>query len=95
MAENELLELETGPVAHGGGCVARAPDGRVVFVRHALPSERVLAAVTSEAAAYLRADAVEILRAAPDRVEPPCPYAGPGRCGGCDWQHVDSRHSDG
>ncbi len=26
--------------------------------------------------------------ASPDRVEPPCPYAGPDACGGCDFQHV-------
>jgi tRNA/tmRNA/rRNA uracil-C5-methylase (TrmA/RlmC/RlmD family) len=32
---------------------------------------------------------VEVLSASPDRVEPPCPHAGPGRCGGCDFQHVE------
>jgi tRNA/tmRNA/rRNA uracil-C5-methylase (TrmA/RlmC/RlmD family) len=37
---------------------------------------------------FWRADAIEVLEASPDRVEPPCPLAGPGRCGGCDWQHV-------
>lgn len=81
------LELEVGAVAHGGFCVARH-EGQVVFVRHALPGERVRATVTEERPRYLRADAVEILDAAPDRVEAPCPYAGPGRCGGCDWQHA-------
>ena len=83
--------LESGrrvPIATGGGCVARAPDGRVVFVRHALPGERVLARVTSSTSSYLRADAVEIDHPSPDRVTPPCPHAGPGRCGGCDFQHV-------
>ena len=40
---------------------------------------------------FLRADAVEVLEASPDRVAPPCPFAGPGRCGGCDFQHVDAR----
>ena len=40
---------------------------------------------------FLRADAVEILEASPDRVAPPCPFAGPGRCGGCDWQHAAPR----
>jgi tRNA/tmRNA/rRNA uracil-C5-methylase (TrmA/RlmC/RlmD family) len=84
----EVIELEIGNVAGGGGCVARAPDGRVVFVRHSLPGERVMAAVTAATTSYLRADAVEILRASPDRVAPPCPFAGPGRCGGCDFQHV-------
>jgi tRNA/tmRNA/rRNA uracil-C5-methylase (TrmA/RlmC/RlmD family) len=85
---SELLELTAGTVAAGGACVARAPDGRVVFVRHVLPGERVLARVTGETRHFLRADAVEVLEASPDRVEPPCPYAGPGLCGGCDWQHV-------
>ncbi len=85
--EQASLELTVGPVAHGGWCVARH-EGRVVFVRHALPGERVIAEVTEETTRFLRADAVEILEASPDRVVPPCPYAGPGRCGGCDWQHA-------
>ncbi len=88
LPEREVLELDVGPVAAGGSCVARAPDGRVVFVRHTLPGERVRAVVTSRTTSFLRADAVDVLQASSDRVERPCPYAGPGRCGGCDWQHV-------
>ncbi len=83
-----LLELAVGDVAHGGWCVARHPEGRVVFVRHALPGERVRARITETTAKFARADAVEILQASPDRVEPPCPHARPGGCGGCDWQHA-------
>jgi tRNA/tmRNA/rRNA uracil-C5-methylase (TrmA/RlmC/RlmD family) len=86
--EARTVELVTGAIAAGGGCVARGADGRVVFVRHSLPGERVMARVTSETTSFLRADAVEILEASADRVDPPCPHAGPGRCGGCDWQHV-------
>jgi tRNA/tmRNA/rRNA uracil-C5-methylase (TrmA/RlmC/RlmD family) len=75
-------------VGHGGVCVARAPDGRVVFVRHSLPGEQVRLSITEERRTYLRADAVEVLRRSAARVEPPCRFAGPGRCGGCDWQHA-------
>ncbi|MCM3884229.1 class I SAM-dependent RNA methyltransferase [Frankia sp. R82] len=81
-------ELTVGRIAHGGFCVAR-DEGRVVFVRHALPGERVRARITDDTHdRYWRADAVEILQASPDRVPPPCPHAGPGACGGCDWQHA-------
>jgi tRNA/tmRNA/rRNA uracil-C5-methylase (TrmA/RlmC/RlmD family) len=83
----DVLELEVGDVGNGGVCVARH-EGRVVFVRHALPGERVRARVTESTKRYLRADAIEILDASPDRVQAPCPFAGPGRCGGCDWQHA-------
>ena len=76
-------------MAHGGHCVARH-EGRVVFVRHTLPGETVRAVVTdgAEGSSFWRADAVEVLAPSPDRVPPPCPWSGPGRCGGCDWQHV-------
>lgn len=83
------FDVVVGPVAHGGHCVARH-DGRVVFVRHALPGERVRVEVTEghDRSKFWRADAVEVIEASPDRVVPPCPWAGPGRCGGCDWQHA-------
>ncbi|WP_289033420.1 class I SAM-dependent RNA methyltransferase [Arsenicicoccus cauae] len=86
-------ELEVGNVGHGGFCVGRL-DGRVVFVRHSLPGERVRVRITEGGTGdrFLRADAVEVLVASPHRVEPPCPYAGPGRCGGCDWQHASLPH---
>nr|WP_322769698.1 TRAM domain-containing protein [Frankia sp. Cr1] len=83
-----VVELDIGSVAHGGTCVARH-EGRVVFVRHALPGERVRARLTDTSHdRYWRADAVEVLAASADRVPAPCPHAGPGRCGGCDWQHA-------
>ena len=81
------LEVGVEAVAHGGHCVARH-EGQVIFVRHALPGERVVVEVTEggSASGFLRADAVEVLAPSPDRVEPPCPYA--GTCGGCDFQHA-------
>ncbi len=82
---DELPVVDIGTVAHGGHCVARL-DGQVVFVRHTLPGERVRIAITERSKRFLRADAVEVLEAAPDRVPAPCPYA--GDCGGCDFQHV-------
>ncbi|GHH53429.1 class I SAM-dependent RNA methyltransferase [Lentzea cavernae] len=83
------FEVEVGPVAHGGHFVARH-EGRVLFVRHALPGERVVASVYEDnGGSFCRADAVKVLEASPDRVEPPCPFSGPGKCGGCDFQHVD------
>ncbi|MFF4367976.1 class I SAM-dependent RNA methyltransferase [Streptomyces sp. NPDC001594] len=86
----EEYEVEVGPVAHGGHCIARTSDGRVLFVRHALPGEKVVARVTEGEAdsRFLRADAITVLTASKDRVEAPCAFAGPGKCGGCDWQHA-------
>jgi tRNA/tmRNA/rRNA uracil-C5-methylase (TrmA/RlmC/RlmD family) len=89
LAPGDVAELHAGEAAHGGWCVARlGGTGPVVFVRHALPGERVRARITEVTARFARADAIEILEPSADRVEPPCPYARPGGCGGCDWQHA-------
>lgn len=86
---DRVLELEVGAVAHGGHCVARH-EGRVLFVRHALPGERVRVVVDEDGGgSFCRADTVAVLVASPDRVDAPCGWARAGGCGGCDLQHVD------
>ena len=83
------IEITVGAVAHGGHCVARH-DGRVIFVRHALPGERVVARLTDAepGARFWRADAVSVLEASADRVETPWPDAGAGGVGGGELGHV-------
>jgi tRNA/tmRNA/rRNA uracil-C5-methylase (TrmA/RlmC/RlmD family) len=85
----ERIRLTVGAVAHGGHCVARH-DGRVIFVRHALPGEVVTVEVTEGGAdaKFWRADAVEIHEASPDRVSSAWPEAGPGGVGGGELAHV-------
>jgi tRNA/tmRNA/rRNA uracil-C5-methylase (TrmA/RlmC/RlmD family) len=93
LTTGDEVEVEVGPVAHGGHCVARY-EGRVVFVRHSLPGERVRIRVTEGGPGdrFLRADAIEVLEASPHRVPVRCPVAGPGGCGGCDFQHVSTAY---
>ena len=80
--------VEVGPVAHGGHCVARH-EGRVIFVRHALPGELVRVQISDTGHdRFWRGDAIEIIEPGADRVASRCPISGPGGCGGCDFQHV-------
>ncbi len=81
------VELTVTGVAAGGDGLARAEDGRVVFVPGALPGERVAAEVVDQRKDFARARMVEVLDAAPGRLRPPCPHVDEG-CGGCQWQHV-------
>jgi len=82
------FDVEVGDVAHGGHFVARH-EGRVIFVRHALPGEQVTVEVTEDNKRFLRADAIRVGVPSEHRVHPPCPLARPGGCGGCDFQHVE------
>ena len=82
--------VEVGPIAHGGHCVARL-DGRVVFVRHAIPGETVTIRLTDVGKAkYWRGDVADVVTPSPERVRPPCPLV--GACGGCDFQHIEWAH---
>ena len=81
------MEIEIQDLDPDGAGVGRL-DGRVVFVPGLLPGERARIRLTEEKARYARGEVLELLQAAPLRVEPPCPVY--GRCGGCSWQHVAS-----
>lgn len=77
------LVVNTGAAANGGSCVARH-DGRVIFVRYALPGEVVRIRVSAQRGSYWHADAVEIIEPSADRIEPLCPIAGVDGSGCCD-----------
>ncbi|MGH3634399.1 MAG: class I SAM-dependent RNA methyltransferase, partial [Mycobacterium sp.] len=77
------LTLTAGAPANGGSCVARH-DGRVVFVRYALPGERVRVRVTAERGSYWHAEALEVVEPSADRIPSLCPIAGVDGAGCCD-----------
>lgn len=77
------LTLVTGSPANGGSCVARH-EGRVVFVRYALPGERVRVRVTADRGSYWHAEVVEVIEPAADRTSSLCPIAGADGAGCCD-----------
>jgi len=84
----DFLTVDVGVPVAGGQCIARV-NGRIVFVRDAIPGERVEVQVTGigKRGGFLRADTRRVIAASPHRVTPPCPVA--RECGGCDWQHVE------
>ena len=96
-AQAATAELTVERPAHGGHFVARH-EGRVVFVRHALPGERVRVRFTEtdDGASFWRADVVEVLEASPHRVAHPWPLAdalftaarGRAAVGGAEFGHI-------
>ena len=69
------LELSIDRLAHGGAGVARS-EGYVVFVRGAVPGDRVRARITKAKRSFAEADSIELLEPSPDRVEPLAPHPG-------------------
>lgn len=67
VAVGEIVELQVGDPAHGGACVARSADGQVIFVRGALPGERVRAELLAVQSSLAWANTVDVEEAAPDR----------------------------
>ncbi|MBX9983567.1 MAG: TRAM domain-containing protein [Mycobacterium gordonae] len=81
------LILVTGAPANGGSCIAHH-EGRVVFVRYALPGERVRVRVTADRGSYWHAEVVEVLEASTERTDSLCPIAGVDGAGCCDLAFV-------
>ncbi|NPA91606.1 MAG: class I SAM-dependent RNA methyltransferase [Chloroflexi bacterium] len=81
------VELLLEGIAHGGEAFGRH-EGKIIFVPYAIPGERVRVQIVREKARWARARLIDVLTPSPDRITPPCPYFGPDKCGGCQWQHI-------
>jgi 23S rRNA (uracil1939-C5)-methyltransferase len=85
MRKGDILDLHIDRMAFGGQGITRS-DGLVIFVKGAVPGDRVRALVLRKKKAYAEAKIQELLVPSSDRIQAPCPYF--GVCGGCQWQHV-------
>ncbi|MEQ8839476.1 MAG: TRAM domain-containing protein [Acidimicrobiales bacterium] len=81
------MELRVTATARDGAGVARAEDGRIIFVEGALPGETVQVDLIKVDKRWSRARVVRVLDASPERVPVPCTHQVEG-CGGCDLLHV-------
>lgn len=92
MSRRRRKKLPTKPVrtsieamSHDGRGIAHI-DGKVTFIARALPGEEVIFRYTSQRGKFDEGDAIEVLIASPQRIEPRCPHF--GVCGGCSLQHL-------
>lgn len=92
MSETQQVVLDD--LGFRGDTVTRI-DGETWFVAGGLPGEEVVVEQVRRDRRFVYARVIEVIEPASQRVEPPCPYTsatlstGFGRCGGCQWQHVD------
>jgi 23S rRNA (uracil1939-C5)-methyltransferase len=85
----DFIDVELTDIAFNGPAIGRI-NGPVVFADFGIPGETVRVEIESRKKDYLNGRVVEVVDKSPHRVEPPCPYF--GRCGGCQWQHIDYPH---
>lgn len=85
----QTFEVELTTFTYGGEVLGRLPDGRAVFVPFALPGEIVRLRLVEDKQRYARAELLEVLEPASERVDPLCTHF--GLCGGCHYQHLPYR----
>ena len=81
----ELVETQIESLSHDGRGVARI-EGKTVFIDGALGGETVRFRYSKQHSKYDEGRVVEVLNAAPDRVEAKCDHY--GVCGGCSLMHM-------
>ncbi len=86
------MELTIEKLVYGGDGLARLPAdehgrGKTVFLPYVIPDELVDATITESRSGFARARLNQILTPSAHRISPGCPYF--GRCGGCQYQHID------
>ncbi|MGQ8869381.1 23S rRNA (uracil(1939)-C(5))-methyltransferase RlmD [Myroides sp. TSA_177.3] len=69
-----------------GVSVAKAPDGKVIFIPNVVPGDVVDIQTVKKRKAYYEGLAIKIHSYSKNRIEPVCQHF--GACGGCKWQNM-------
>jgi|TARA_R110002020_G_scaffold4110_1_gene18099 23S rRNA (uracil1939-C5)-methyltransferase len=86
-----ILEgLEVIDAGAKGKAVAKAADGRVVFINNAVPGDVVDVQTHKKRKSFYEGSAISFLKLSDKRVTPKCEHF--GTCGGCKWQHLGYEH---
>lgn len=88
LMKNDVIECDVETLGIYGEGIARA-EGKTIFIKGALPGERVRAKIIFDRPSFCDAKLEIILKNAPERIKPVCPVF--GVCGGCALQHADYR----
>ncbi|MBT8316194.1 MAG: 23S rRNA (uracil(1939)-C(5))-methyltransferase RlmD [Lutibacter sp.] len=73
-----------------GKTVAKAPDGRVIFLTNTVPGDIVDIRTGKKRKAYFEGTAIKFHKYSEKRVEPVCEHF--EHCGGCKWQNMGYEH---
>lgn len=73
-----------------GKSIAKAPDGRVVFIDNAVPGDVATIQTTKKRTGFYEGSAISFSKLSEKRAEPVCPHF--GVCGGCKWQDMGYEH---
>lgn len=85
---DQIIEGDIESLAFGGEGILRY-RGFVVFVPFTAPGDSVICRAVQVKSSFAKGALIDIVRASPDRVSPPCPYF--GTCGGCILQHLNDK----
>jgi len=91
----ERMTVTFEDMAFEGGALARVASiegeqAQVLFADYGISGETAIVEIQDERAGVLMGRVVEVLEPSPHRVEAACEYF--GRCGGCQWQHIEYAH---
>ncbi|WP_461303298.1 23S rRNA (uracil(1939)-C(5))-methyltransferase RlmD [Aureisphaera sp.] len=85
-----IEDIEVIDAGAKGKSVAKAPDGRVVFLNNAVPGDIVTVQTHKKRKSYYEGSAISFQKLSEKRVDPVCDYF--GTCGGCKWQSMGYEH---
>ncbi len=83
----EILDVSIEKIVPNGYGLGFA-EGLTVLVALAAAGDRLRVRVIQKKGKTAFAEIEEVLTPSPDRIAPPCPYFGVGKCGGCDFQQM-------